>query len=80
MFSSVVHLIHCSMSYGEFVSTKNLAHSPLKAKNKSWFGIMESYNMLDGAWTILSETSRFAQQELGNMSHDDEAGENKEVS
>ena len=36
--------------------------------------------MLDGAWTILSETSRFAQQELGHMSHDHEAGENKEVS
>ena len=39
----------------------------LQAKNKSWFGIMESYKLLDSTWTLLSETSEFAQVQLQRM-------------
>lgn len=28
--------------------------------------------MLDGAWTILRETTKFAQTQLGNMASDDD--------
>lgn len=49
--------------------------SPAQAKNKSWFGIMESYRMLDSCWTVLSETTRFAQTQLGNMDEDDDNDE-----
>ena len=35
MLSYVVHLIHCSMSHGEFVSNINLAHSPWRPKTKA---------------------------------------------
>ena len=38
-----------------------------QAKNKSWFGVMEAYEMLDSCWTVLSETSSFAQVLLENL-------------
>lgn len=41
--------------------------SPCEAKNKSWFGCIEAFRMLDSCWTVLSETSRFAQTELDNL-------------
>ena len=41
-----------------------------QAKNKSWFGILEAYKMLDSCWTILSETARFAQTLLDNLDDD----------
>ena len=41
--------------------------SPCEAKNKSWFGCIEAFRMLDSCWTVLSETSRFAQRELDNL-------------
>lgn len=41
---------------------------PFEAKNKSWFGIMQSFKMLDSNWTMLSETAQYAQVMLNNMS------------
>jgi len=32
---------------------------------------MEAYRMLDSCWTVLGETSRFAQVELENLDSDD---------
>ena len=45
-------------------------HASGQAKNKSWFGVMEAYDMLDSCWTILSETSQFAQVMLQNLEAD----------
>lgn len=47
---------------------------------------MESYRLLDGSWTVLSETSRFAQVHLGkldetavNHDDDDEGGDDPDA-
>lgn len=63
-----------------------LIKNPWEAKNKSWFGIVESYRLLDGSWTVLSETSRFAQVHLGkldetavNHDDDDEGGDDPDA-
>ena len=54
------------------LSTDRHPINPCEAKNKSWFGCVEAYRMLDSCWTVLSETSLFAQTELENL---DAAGE-----
>ena len=47
--------------------------SASQAKNKSWFGILESYKILDSTWTLLAETSEFAQVQLQRMGANDAA-------
>ena len=38
-----------------------------EAKNKAWFGIEESFKAMDRVWTILSESSQFAHEQLERM-------------
>lgn len=59
--------------------SKSFLWNQTKAKDKAWFGIEQSFKQLDKVWTILSESSQFAHEQLERMKHDaDWEGEDQE--